>query len=73
MNTYYVTFGSAHAHRVNGYTFDQNSVGTISANDYSQARAICAKYFGPKFAFMQEEEPDMSYFPRGLHPLDPGA
>ena len=73
MNTFYVTFGDIHAHHLNGYTFDHNSVGTILAEDYSQARKLCFEAFGPKFAFLQEEEPDMSYYPRGFHPLDPGA
>ena len=70
MQTYYVTFGYAHAHHINGYTFDHDSVGTLLAKDYSHAHERCFDMFGPKFCFLHEAPPNMSYFPRGLHSLD---
>ncbi len=73
MNTFYVTFGFAHAHHLNGYTFDHNSVGTISAEGYAQARKVCFEAFGREFSAVQHWKPTMSHYPRGLHPLDPGA
>ena len=70
MPTYYVTFGFAHTHVINGYTFDKDLVGSISAETYSKARVICFAAFGPRFCFLEEKKPDMSFFPRGVHPVD---
>ena len=70
MPTYYITFGASHTHVVNGYTFDKDSVGSVSAESYGKARELCFEEFGPRFSFLREEKPDMSFFPRGLHPVN---
>lgn len=70
MNNFIVTFGQKHTHRVNGVTFDKDSVAVIEAEDYGKAREIAFELFGPKFCMMHDEEAyDMKnmgdYFPRG--------
>ena len=72
MTNYIVTFGQIHAHRVNGYTFDKDSVAIIQAEDYGRAREIAFKLFGGKFhQCLTEKEFDskksINYFPRGKH------
>jgi hypothetical protein len=61
----YVTFGQGHTHRVNGKTFDCDSVAVVNGD-----RDTVFEIFGPKFCFeYAEEEFDMTsmkYFPRGL-------
>ena len=69
MKTYF-TFGQRHTHRVNGITFDCDSVAVINADDESAARAKAFEYFGDKWCFSYPEnqwnDEKMKYFPRGL-------
>lgn len=65
-----VTFGQEHAHRVNGYTFDKDSVAVITANSEKEAREIAFELFGPKFFTTYSEAEfdqsgDIRYYPRG--------
>lgn len=68
----YITFGQAHAHRVNNQTFDKDSVAEIQCKDHAHGREIAFDLFGPKFCFSYEEheikrkEKFMSFFPRGI-------
>ena len=65
--TTYVTFGQAHTHRVNGKTFDCNSVAVIESDTWEEGRAKAFELFGRQFCFEYfNEKPDMSFFPRGL-------
>ena len=71
----YVTFGQAHVHRVNGITFDADSVATFDATDAVEGRAKAFELFGPKFCMHyagDQFRPDdmLPYFPRGLVQVD---
>lgn len=78
----FVTFGQAHVHRVNGLTFDKDSVAVINCTSYEHGRELAFEYFGGKFCFTYTEEEvnnpgldklaglDMSYFPRGIIPAN---
>ena len=76
MNKYYVTFGQVHAHRVNDYTFDKDSVAVIQAEDFADGRKIAFELFGDKWGFFYTEDDHekdkdfMEYFPRGQHPAN---
>lgn len=67
MPTFYLTFGQAHAHSVNGKTFDKDCYAAIEAPSYEKAREIAFEIFGPKWAFMYEKEEELTpvYYPRG--------
>jgi hypothetical protein len=70
MNKTYVTFGQNHAHRVNGKTFDCDSVAVIESEDEESGRAETVELFGDKFCTTyyedQWDEPNrLHYFPRG--------
>ena len=65
----YITFGQDHAHRVNGVTFDKDSVAEISCRDYGDGREIAHELFGNKFCFSYEKaeiDKSLHYFPRGI-------
>jgi hypothetical protein len=67
----YVTFGQAHAHRVNGKTFDKDCVGVIECVDYEDGRRQAFELFGDKFCFTYPEdnfiwEEHAEFYPRGL-------
>lgn len=68
MPKFYLTFGQVHAHRVPGIeeTFDKDCVAEIEAFDDDEARDIAFSTFGPKWAFLYTEKPDMQFFPRGI-------
>lgn len=65
----YITFGQAHAHHVNGITFDKDLVAVIEAPNYKEARDRAFELFGRQWAFAYPEdewtEKKQSYFPRG--------
>lgn len=65
----YVTFGQIHAHRVNGHTFDKDSVAAIKCEDRDHGRRVAFELFGDKFMtdYLEEEiKSIMHYFPRGM-------
>lgn len=66
MSNYYFTFGQCHVHRVNGKTFDCDTVAVISAESHSKARQKFVDLFGDKFHQSLELPPEMSYFPMGF-------
>ena len=70
MSKHYFTFGFAHAHAVNGRTWDKDCVCVIEAPDEGAARARMVETFGLKWSMQYSMEPTMSYFPRGLMMLD---
>lgn len=69
MTRNYFTFGQTHTHRVDGVTFDCDSVVLIHG-DPGHARALMFEKFGPKWAFHYTrtgaELFDMRHFPRGV-------
>jgi hypothetical protein len=72
--TTYVTFGQAHAHSVNGKTFDKDCVAVIEGNSREEERQIAFDAFNGKFCFSYFNEEfhmeDMRYYPRGLIRLE---
>lgn len=69
MNTY-ITFGQIHVHRVNGKTFDCDTVAVIQAENENAGREKAFEYFGDKWHQSFDEKswkPEtLSYFPKGL-------
>lgn len=59
----YVTFGQQHTHRVNNTTFDCDCVARVKGD-----RDRVFELFGPKFCFAydNEKEVNLEYFPRGI-------
>lgn len=76
MEKYFVTFGSAHIHSVNGKTFDKDCICVIEAESYSEGREIAFAAFGPVYAFFYEEQDwkaeSTALFPRGFIDLEYG-
>lgn len=64
----YVTFGQVHIHKVNGKTFDKDSVAVIEAKDSKEGRDKAWKYFGPEFftTYIDLNHVKLEFFPRGL-------
>lgn len=66
----YITFGQVHVHRVNGKTFDRDSVAVIECTDEEDGRKKAFQYFDDKWhECIPENKFDpiiMNYFPRGL-------
>jgi len=70
MERFIITFGQQHAHRVNGVTFDKDSVAVIKGVNHAEARETAFDLFGPKFMTSYEEkyfdeQNLIRYFPRG--------
>lgn len=63
LRTSWFTFGQGHAHHLSGFTYDHDVVAKITAPD---PRARMFELFGPKWGMEYGEEPDMSYYPRGV-------
>ena len=66
----YVTFGQCHVHRVNGKTFDCDSVAVIESKGPREGRGKAFELFGDKFftTYSEEfwDESNLEWFPRGL-------
>ena len=73
MMKWYLTFGQAHVHRVNGKTFDCDSVAVINGPDEKTCDEMAFDLFKGQFHHHQAELPDMSYYPRGLIEVNPEA
>ena len=70
MHKTYITFGQDHVHRVNGKTFDCDSVAVIESEGPQEGRDKAFELFGPKFCFEYPEvhwdASQLKWFPRGL-------
>ena len=69
MPTSYFTFGQAHTHSVNGFTYDKDVIVEIEADD---PRQIMFSWFGQKWSheYTEAEVREMlHWFPRGIHKL----
>ena len=71
MDSFIITFGQNHVHRVDNKTFDCDCVCQIDAIDHTQARAIAFRVFDGKFCFTYEKEMWLEnghpeYYPRGI-------
>lgn len=65
-----ITFGQIHVHRVNGVTFDKDSVAVITAENEYEARCIAFNMFDAHFctSYTEEEfdrEGMIKWYPRG--------
>lgn len=72
MIRFIVTFGQEHAHRINNYTFDKDSVAIVEAMDINEAQRIALDIFNKEFFIVRSEknfdkEGYIKYFPRGKH------
>lgn len=72
MKNFIITFGQLHAHRVEGYTFDKDSVAIIQAESHHEAHDIAMDIFKGIFhQCIPEEKFDtddgIKWFPRGKH------
>ena len=70
MKRFIITFGPQHAYRVNGITFDCDSVAVIKAENHIEAIEIAFDLFSPKFGTSYTEEQFdkdnlLRYFSRG--------
>lgn len=70
MNRYIITFGQQHAHRVNGITFDKDSVAVVTADNEEEARAFAQDVFKNEYHSSYPEDvfdssDKIKYFPRG--------
>jgi len=64
---FYFTFGQIHTHRINGKTFDCDSVVEIHAKTESEAREKMFDIFGNKwFTSYPEDKLQLEFFPRGI-------
>lgn len=66
MRPYWITFGQVHVHSINNNTIDKDCVVQIEAESSEAAREKAFELFGPKFCFIKDFEPDMSYYRRGI-------
>lgn len=70
----YISFGQNHTHRVNGKTFDCDSLAEIDCTDRKEGRARAMELFDGKFFTDYpddkiHDEEFMSFFPRGIIPV----
>lgn len=71
MNNYYISFGSDHAHRVDGFTYDRNVLMGIKAETEGDARVVAFALFGPKFCTSYDENRvTLKNYPNGVRFLN---
>lgn len=64
---FFFSFGQGHTHRVNGKTFDCDSIVEIHADNEPEARQKMFNTFGENwFTSYTEENFQPEYFPRGV-------
>lgn len=64
--TLWFTFGQGQAHHLAGFTYDPDIVVKITAAD---PRARMVELFGMEWSMQYGEEPDLTFFPRGVKEL----
>lgn len=70
MKRFIITFGQQHAHRVNGVTFDKDSVAVVKAENENEAREFAQDVFNNHYHNCTPEKQfddsgNIKYFPRG--------
>lgn len=73
MGKYYITFGQIHVHRVNGKTFDCDSLCEIEAETHRQAHDLAMDVFDRKFhnCHTAKKLPEViHHYPRGVIKLE---
>lgn len=66
---FYISFGQNHTHRINGHTYDCDSLMLVEALSEVEARLHVINLIGRKWAFMYPEgdlTETLPYFPRGV-------
>ena len=63
---FYVSFGQAHVHSINGHTIDKDCIVEIESDSREKAHRKVMDMFDGVFCFLHNDMPDMSYFPRGI-------
>lgn len=71
MKQFYVTFGQAHVHSINGKTFDKDCVGVIEAETYEVATDLVRELTGNRYHDLDVIEKMSAqtmdkYYPRGF-------
>lgn len=51
---YYISFGQAHKHEINGQVFDRKVLLEVESYSRKEARAVVVALFGTKWAFLYE-------------------
>ena len=75
MNKYLVSFGQSHTHRINGKTFDCDTLMELEDKDYESAYQHAFDLTEGKFGTLYENEKRndpkfISLFPKGIIPLN---
>lgn len=66
---FYISFGQAHAHSINGQTFDKDSLMAVEASDEIDARIYVNAVTGGRWSslYYPDQLPEVAhYFPRGV-------
>ena len=66
---FYISFGQAHTHSINGQTFDKDSLMLVDADDEINARLYVNAITGGRWSsiYYPDELPKLlHYFPRGV-------
>lgn len=72
METFYITFGQRHIHRINNEVFDEDVVVEIQAEGEEDADNIAFDLFGYSWAYLyttkdvEHDKDFFNYFPRGI-------
>ncbi len=67
----YISFGQVHVHRVDGATFDCDSICSIECDSIQHGREIAMKVFDGKFMTnYTRDKLQMKFFPRGIIALE---
>ena len=69
---YFLTFGQAHRHKVNGFSLGPDVVCGLYAESYGEARRRAFSMFGAKWCFIYPtlKEARLEYYPLGLVVID---
>lgn len=66
MTTAYFSFGQAHVHVVDGFTYDKDILVKITADN---PRQVMFQTFGEKWSMQYDDPPNPIYYPRGIKEL----
>lgn len=66
----YVTFGQCHRQPYEDITLDKDIVLRVKCDSKEQGLSWLCVTFGVMWGRVYDEEPDMSYYPRGFHDID---
>ena len=67
MSTYFFTCGQSHTHKVNGKTWDKDSVLQVNAKNEDLAREKVFSLFGAKWSMCYGyDDFPMEYYPNGI-------